>query len=97
MSPDHDALTLIRRHPGTGSAGSLAKLVLSLWNADCGFSVRACLANLMHLAAHGEDADLIAAGHELCRDDPRLWELGQTGEAAKQALRAAWDRAPAPA
>ena len=104
MSPYRDALTWIRKHPGTGSATSLAKLVLSLWNAECGFSFRECIHNVdevrialalrmvTHFAAAGEDADLVAAGHEVCRDYPRLWDLGQAGDQAKHALRASWEK-----
>ena len=104
MSPYHDALTWIHRHPGTGSTNSLAKLILSLWNTECGFSVHECLHNLdedrtalalrlvTHFAAHGEDAELVAVGHEVCREYPRLWDLGQAGDQAKQALRDAWDK-----
>jgi len=104
MSPYQDALAWIRNHPGTGSAASLAKLVLSLWNAECGFSFRECIYNrdeahtalalrmVTHFAAAGEDADLVAAGYEVCRDYPRLWDLGQAGDQAKHALRAAWDK-----
>lgn len=33
-SPYREALDWIERHPGTGSATSLAKLILSFWNGD---------------------------------------------------------------
>jgi len=97
MSPYQDALDWIRRHPGTASASSLAKLILSLWNADCGFSLRECIGNLddertalalrmvTHFAAAGEDAGLVAAGHAVCRDYPSLWERGQAGDRAERA------------
>jgi len=101
MSPYQDALAWIRAHPGTGSATSLAKLILSLWNADCGFSFRECIGNLdeertalalrivTHFASVGEDADLVAAGDAVCRDWPHLWDSAQAGDRAKRALRAA--------
>jgi hypothetical protein len=104
MSPYHEALAWIRKHPGTGSAASLAKLILSLWNWECCFSFRECIHNLddertalalrlvAHFAAEGEDPDLVAVGHEVCREYPRLWKLGQAADQAKQALRAAWDK-----
>jgi hypothetical protein len=85
-SPYHEALNWIRKHPGTGSTISLAKLILSLWNAECGFSFRECIHNLddertalalrivTHFAAHGKDADLVTVGHAVCKECPRLWE-----------------------
>jgi hypothetical protein len=104
MSPYQDALALIRMHPEDSSAICLAKLILSLWNAECGFSLRECVHNLddarkvlalrmvMHFAILGEDADLVAAGREVRRDYPRLWDLGQAGDQAKDALAADWDK-----
>ncbi len=46
MSPYQEALAWIDRHLGTGGTASLVKLVLSLWNAACGFSFRECIHNL---------------------------------------------------
>ena len=104
MSPYQDVLAWTRKHPGTGSATSLAKLILSLWNDECGFSFRECIHNLdeertalalrvvAHFAAVGEDSELVTVGHEVCREYPRLWDLGQAGDQAKRALRAAWDK-----
>jgi hypothetical protein len=46
MNPYREAEAWIERHPGTGFATSLAKLVLSLWNADCAFSFREYISNL---------------------------------------------------
>jgi hypothetical protein len=104
MSPYHDALAWIRRHPGTGSSDTLAKLILSVWNVGCGFSIRECLHNLdadrtalalrmvAHLAAHGEDTELVTVGYEICHEYPQLWDLGQAGERAKHALRDIWDK-----
>ena len=103
-SPYEEALALIRKHPGTGSATSLAKLILSLWNVECCFSLRECIHNLddertalalqivTRFAARGEDADLVAVGHAVCREYPWLWDLGQAGDQAKHALRITWDR-----
>jgi hypothetical protein len=103
-SPYHEALAWIRKHPGTGSTTSLAKLVLSLWNIECCFSFRECIHNLddertalalrivTHFAARGEDADLVAIGHAVCSEYPRLWDLGQAGDQAKHALRTIWDQ-----
>jgi hypothetical protein len=104
LSPYQDALDWIHKSPGTGSASSPAKLILSLRNADRGFSFRESIRNLdekrtalalrmmTHFAAAGEDADLVTASHEVCRDYPRLWDLGQAGHRAKRALRTAWDK-----
>ena len=101
MSPYQEALAWIDRHPGTGSTISLVKLVLSLWNAECGFSFRECIHNLdadrtelalrrvTHFAARGEVAELVAAGHRLCGDYPHLWEIAEAGDAAKEKRRAA--------
>ncbi len=103
-SPYQEALGWIQRHPGTGSAGSLAKLVLSLWNDDCAFSFRECVGNLdedrtalalrmvARFAARGEDPELVGAGHEVCRAYPRLWDLGQAADTAKRQLQAQWRR-----
>ena len=103
-SPYEEALALIRKHPGTGSATSLAKLILSLWNVECCFSFRECIHNLddertalalqiiTRFAARGEDADVVAVGHAVCSEYPRLWDLGQAGDQAKHALRTTWDR-----
>jgi hypothetical protein len=101
MSSYQDALAWIRKHPGTSSASRFAKLILSLWNAECGLSFRECIHNLdeartalalrrvKHLAAAGEDADLVAARHEVCREYPRLWDLGHACDQVKHALRGA--------
>jgi hypothetical protein len=102
MSPYQDALTWIRRHPGSGSASGLAKLILSLWNLECAFSFRECIYNLdeertalavrvvAHFAQHGEDRELVEAGHAVCREFPRLWDLGQAADQAKHVQRDAW-------
>jgi hypothetical protein len=43
MSPYEEALSWVRRHPGTAGARGLAKFVLSLWNDECAFALRECL------------------------------------------------------
>lgn len=102
-----EALAWITQHPGTGSANSLAKLVLSLWNSDCAYPVSECLRNLdgglIHLAVrmvnhyseHGEDDELRAIGEAVFRLYPRLWDLGQVMKAAAHKQRDAWARAGA--
>lgn len=102
MSPYREALDWINRHPGTGSASSLAKLILSLWNRECAFSFRECISNLDgnltglavqmagYFAQHGEDRELVDVGHEVCWRYPGLWDLGQAAEQAKHALRQQW-------
>lgn len=104
MSPYQGALAHIEKHPGTGSAQRLAKLLLSLWNGeDCGFSFRECIEGLdderLHIALgcvtwfaqHGEDEELCAVGDRVYGLYPRLWDLGQAARDAKAALRAKWD------
>lgn len=104
MSAYQGALDHIERHPGTGSAQRLAKLLLSLWNGeDCGFSFRECIEGLdderRHIALgcvttfakFGETDELVRIGyrvHALC---PRTWELGIAAREAKAALRAKWE------
>lgn len=46
QNPYREALLWTQQHPGTGSANSMAKLILSLWNEDCGYSFRECIGNL---------------------------------------------------
>lgn len=87
MDPYQEALDWIRQHPGTGSASSLAKLVLSLWNWDCAFSFRECVSNfdsrlsklagrmVSHFVVPGEDKALVNVGQEVCEAYPRLWEV----------------------
>jgi hypothetical protein len=89
MSPYPEALTWIRRHPGTAGARGLAKLVLSLWNDECAFSLRECLSGLdaertalalrlvSHFAEHGEERELIEMGHAVCRDLPNSGRSGR--------------------
>lgn len=105
ISPYQEAIHWIKRHPGTGSATSLAKLILSLWNEDCGFSFRECTSNLdvnlsdlavriaSHFNDHGEDSELVAIGHEVCDLYPRLWEMSQAMSQARQAVREQWHAA----
>ena len=102
MNPYREAEAWIERHPGTGSATSLAKLVLSLWNAECAFSFRECISNLdedrtalavkmvSYFARHGEDNELCEVGKNICETHSRLWDLGQAAEDAKCGLRAKW-------
>ncbi|ARJ66149.1 hypothetical protein WV31_10980 [Magnetospirillum sp. ME-1] len=102
MTPYAEALHWIKAKPGTGSAETLAKLVLSIWNSDCAFSFRECIANLdpertalaVRVAAHfaevGEDDELVEIGHAVCALYPRLWDLGEAADEAKTALRRRW-------
>lgn len=98
-----DALTIIQRHPFTGGADCLAKLLLSLWNDDAAFSFRECIRSLdaentlialrcvTHFAARGEDDELVKVGYRVLELYPRLWELGQAATTAKAALRREWE------
>lgn len=105
MSPYKEALHWIKRHPGTSSANGLAKLILSLWNDECSFSFRECVSNLdgdlsdlairliSHFNEHGEDSELVTAGHEVCDLYPRLWAMSQAMKHARLALREEWRNA----
>lgn len=102
-----EALAWITEHPGTGSANSLAKLILSLWNSDCAYPVSECLGNLdgrlTRLAVRmvnlyserGEDDELRAVGEAVFKLYPRLWDLGQVMKTAAHEQRDAWARADA--
>lgn len=102
MNPYQEALTWIHKNPGTGSATSLAKLLLSLWNSECGFSFRECVSNLdtnltklavrmvSHFAEHGEDQELVAVGYKVCDAYPRLWELTEAINSATRDQREKW-------
>lgn len=46
ISPYGEALLIIKQHPGTSGAAGLAKLVLSLYNATCGYAFRECVDSL---------------------------------------------------
>lgn len=104
LTPYHEALRWIQQHPGTGSASSLGKLVLSLWNSEAAFSFRECVSGLdqeltglalrivTHFVRHGEDKALVDVGHAICELMPRLWELGNAGDLAKWELRQHWDK-----
>lgn len=98
-----EALQFIKRNPGTGGAGSLAKLVLSLYNQICGYSFAECVGNLdEHLtevavrmvkdyAEHGETEDLRAAGKIIVDLYPGLWEMSLAMNEARAATRAKWE------
>lgn len=105
MTPYDEALQLIQDHPGTGSATSLAKLVLSLYNGrECPFSFAECVGNLdgkntdlalrmvTHYCEHGETQDLRWVGAKIVKEYPRLWELGWAAFLAKSALQEQWER-----
>ena len=99
----NEALATIRRHPGTGGASSLAKLVLSLYNDLCGFSFAECVGNLddhntglairlvTDYAAHGETEELRQVGKVLSDDlYPGLWEMGVAMRNSRAAIREKW-------
>lgn len=99
-----EALQFIKQNPGTGGAGSLAKLVLSLYNDACGYSFAECVGNLdnrltgialrmvQDYAMRGETDDLRTAG-KIIADDlyPRLWEMSLAMRDARAATRAKWE------
>jgi hypothetical protein len=104
ISPYDEALQFIKQNPGTGGAGSLAKLVLSLYNQICGYSFAECIGNLdanltavalrmvKDYAQRGETEDLRAAG-KIIADDlyPGLWEMSLAMNEARAATRAKWE------
>jgi hypothetical protein len=102
VSPYLHAWRWIERNPGTGSAKSLAKLLLSLWNHSNAFSFRECIDNLdnerlqlavrmaTYFAQHGEDRELIELGYKVADAYPRLFEVGQGAWEAKRALYEKW-------
>lgn len=104
MTPYQEAQQWISKHPGTGSAASLAKLILSLWNSDCGFSFRECVGNLdgnltglalrmvAHFAECGEDQELVSVGHQIVEKYPRLWEMSHSMASARNTKREEWRR-----
>ena len=104
MTPYAEALHWIERHPDTGSGVGLAKLILSLWNTDCGFGFRECVGALdddrsalalrvvQHFTMVGEDAELIEVGHAVCKALPRLWEASRAMQQARSELRDRWYR-----
>ncbi len=103
-NPYAEALAMIERFPGTGSAASMAKLVLSLYNSQCSFAFSECVGNLdntntaialkmvSHFAAHGETNELRVVGKVLADDHyPRLWEMGTAMREARDAIRSKWE------
>lgn len=104
MTPYQEALQWIEEHSGTGSAGSLARLLLSLWNDECSYSFRECISNLddnlsalavrtvVYFAEHGEDEDLVGVGHKVCRLYPRAWDAGQAMQRARTDLQDQWQQ-----
>lgn len=105
ISPYDEALQFIKQNPGTGGAGSLAKLVLSLYNSDCGFSFAECVGNLDYeltsvalrmvndYASRGVTDDLREAGKIIAEDMyPRLWELTVAMRDARATTRRRWEQ-----
>jgi hypothetical protein len=102
MTPYFEALTFIRQHPGTGGTLGLSKLLLSLWNDECGYSYRECvhaldshnselaISIIRHFNAVGEDRELIEIGHEIIRTYPRLWDITEAQIEARRALEDRW-------
>jgi hypothetical protein len=102
VSPYVEAWRWIERHPGTGSARSFAKLLLSLWNQEAAFAFRECVDNLdaerlqlalrvaIHFANYGEDEELRTIGYQVCELYPRLWQLGEAATRAKIDLQEKW-------
>lgn len=95
MSPYEAALQWIMSNPGSGSANSLAKLMLSLWNSRCAFAVSECVWNLdgarseLALRAierylkEGETPEFNRVCEQIHEAHPRLWELATPRRAQK--------------
>lgn len=105
ISPYDEALSIIKQHSGTSGAGGLAKLVLSLYNSDCGFSFAECVGSLddrltgvalrmvQDYATRGETDDLRAAGKIIATDlYPALWEMSMAMRDAREATRRRWQQ-----
>jgi hypothetical protein len=102
MTPYFKALTWIRQHPGCGACMGLCKLLLSLWNDECGYSYRECTrqldSELSELALQiiqywhqvGEDRELVEIGHEIIRTYPRLWDITEAQNEARYTLECKW-------
>lgn len=100
-SPYREAWSWVAQH-SSGSATSLAKLLLTLGNG--GFSLAECLEDLdeprldlalrvlNHFAVYGRDAELFEIGRRLESHEPRLAAVIQSAAAAREALREQWRR-----
>lgn len=109
MNPYREALAWITQAHGTASALGLAKLILSLSDSQCPFSLADCLASLTgpqvrlamrvanHYAEGGDDKELQAVGDEICRLYPRLVVLGEVMTNAARREAAIWWRQGRPA
>lgn len=103
-SPYDEARDWINRCADTSGGVGLAKLVLSLYNEQCGFAVSECvgsmdqnltriaLALIADYAAYGETEALRQLGRPLVDAYPGLWEHGLVMRDARAALRARWER-----
>lgn len=101
-SPYQQALDSIEHDPESGSATSLAKLILSLYNEQCGFAISECIGNLdtqltsialkmvAHYASYGEDEELRRIGRPLADQYERLWQQGVAMRDARTALHERW-------
>jgi hypothetical protein len=98
-----EALKWIKKNPGTGGAAGLAKMVLSLYDSDCGFAFSECAGgldgNLTALCLKmceeyervGETEELRQVGKELADQHyPRLWEQSVAMRDARHALMQKW-------
>ena len=104
ISPYQEAIDWIEQHRGSGSAGRLARLILSLWNSEACFSFRECIDSLddartsiavrcvEKFAREGETDELVRAGYRVHAMFPLLWDIGQAGTEAKRATRDSLER-----
>lgn len=100
ISPYGEAWSWVAQHPGTGSATSLAKLLLTLSHG--GFSLKECFHELddtrlelalrvvNHFAVYERDAELLEIERRLEASEPRLSAIARATAAAREALRERW-------
>lgn len=104
MSPYREALAWIVQAPDSDGARGLAKLILSLANTQCPFSLADCLGSITgpqirlamrvanHYAENDGDEDLQVVALEVCRLFPRLVALGHAMTEAARQLARVWLR-----
>lgn len=100
------ALVFITQNPGTNSAAGMAKLILSLWNREHGFSLAECVASfddtrsnmamqmVIRYMTFGEDDELREVGRIVATSSPDLLAESEAKRAAVAELRGeAFERA----
>lgn len=103
MGVYEEAWRWIEQNPGTSGASGLAKLVLSLYNSNCGFAFSECVAvlddNLTNLSIRmateyarlGETEELRQVGKLVAEQYDRLWLQGEAMRDVRYQLRRKWE------